>query len=62
MSRVWDQLNTDLQSKFGTKKLREEFEKESNKEVEYFLWKNMEKIEKVEERIRKKMEKKMEKS
>jgi len=29
-----------LQSKFGTKKLRKEFEKESNKEVEYFLKKH----------------------
>ena len=52
----------DWQSKFGTKKLRKEFEKECKKEADYFLkkWKKFKKSGKVgngkvKERIRKKL-------
>ena len=43
----------DWQTKFGTKKLRKEFEKERKKEVEYFLKKKMGKVEKIEEELEK---------
>ena len=52
----------DWQSKFRTKKLRKEFEKESKEEVEYFLKIKMGKVEKIEERIRKKLKRKWKKS
>ena len=51
----------DWQTKFGTKKLRKEFEKERKKEVEYFL-KKKETVEKVEVRIRKKLKRKWKKT
>ena len=49
----------DWQTKFGTKKLRKEFESERKKEVEYFLkkWKQLKKLRKELEKIENKMEK-----